>query len=111
MSAWAKPGVKCVCVVQPKLCFDVLGAGHPLSDYGIKAPVSNQILTIREVTYRRSGVGLLFVEIDNSAVPTAGGEEISFAVEKYRPLITRTQEQDIALFRHLLDRLPIGEDA
>ena len=96
--SWAKPGAKCVRVTD----------AHPLSrsvkEFGIKM-VKGGVYTIRLVRVDRYTGRLLLVF---GELPDPGGN-LGWGIEAFRPLITRTQEQDVALFRHLLDGLPVGE--
>lgn len=108
MSAWAKPGVKCVCIRDDWKGFEVyerMGIHVPS-----RLPMINEVLTINEVMDDlshvpgrvTSNIGLTFVEL---------GHDWGFALDCFRPLITKSQEDDVALFRSLLDALPIGESA
>lgn len=108
MSAWAKPGVKCVCVGRPKST-DFRGI--------IRVPDVYETLTIRDVfigvlSDGTEAVTLRFSEIQNPVVDTTHGMvERGYWAAHFRPLVTRTQEQDLALFTPILDSLPIREDA
>jgi hypothetical protein len=106
MSSWAKPGVKCVCILP--------NAKWAAARWFADAPIGGSIYTIREVV--DGGTALLLHEIQNrqciveyEAGPAIG--EPCFGIWRFRPLITKTQEQDVALFRHILDGLPVGEPA
>lgn len=110
MSAWAKPGVKCVCLGFPP--------GRSLG-WGIETvPVKDQILTIREVETVEGYAAIRFEEIVNP--PLAYHEfvgEAMFDPAYFRPIISKTQEDDIA--EHFSDLLKTdhratrkqGEDA
>lgn len=99
MSAWARPGVKCVCVNS----FGSIGPG------GETVPVVGKTYTIRDVlddhpTYRIPGIRL--DEIVNAPRQyDEGYEEVWFAIEGYfRPLVPpKSLEEDIALFTPLLN--------
>lgn len=92
--SWAKPGVKCVCVNNDGWYRD----GTPFeSDVRL-----NGVYTIVEViTDSRGHVGI-----------SLWGQPLGeyYNVTQFRPLITKSQEQDVALFRHHLDGLPVGAD-
>lgn len=97
VTTWAAPGVKCVCVRE----------GH-------LGPKLNDVCTIDEVKADASGVWLVLVEYGWRHTDTATTVERRrpwFRVDRFRPLITRTQEQDLALFTPILDGLRIGEPA
>lgn len=103
MSAWAEPGVKCVCVGD----FSNLAA-----EFGFECPTVGMTYIVRDVILRlgpNGGVGLLLEEVVNSPHLLTNGDiaEIAFDVCDFRPLVS--QGQDIALFAHHLDRL--GEPA
>lgn len=90
MSSWAKPGVKCVCV-EP-----------------VEALVKGSVYTIERLLWADAwgemGVVILgYRSPDNKQ----GGYRLS----RFRPLITRTQSQDVELFRSLLTALPVGVEA
>lgn len=99
MSHWAKPGVKCVCVDNDEHPELVVGR-----DYTIISSRAPWVLA--QGKYGNKSRFLIEV----SGVRNWDGS-VFFAVERFRPLITKTQEQDVALFRHILDGLPIGENA
>jgi hypothetical protein len=88
MSAWAKPGVKCVCIdgVRPESWgFQKLGTG----------PKTDGVYTISEVRDVKGIHVLVLKEFPD--VPGTGWETSHF-----RPLITRTQEDDVRLIKSLL---------
>lgn len=94
---WAVPGAKVVCVdpsfdgIEP----DVL--------------VNRGIYTIKDVFLSVGTAGrfaglspeVVLYEVENPH--SSGG---GFAIERFRPLIVRSQEQDIALFRRIADAAP-----
>lgn len=91
MSAWAKPGVKCVCIdADPKG-----GIGHTL--------VHQSVYTIDGVFELRGTPGVWLVEV-RSEHETGG-----FRLERFRPLIT--EADDLALFTHHLNTQHSHEDA
>lgn len=88
MGSWAKPGVKCVCVVQ--------------GDIG---PKRHDVCTVDEVKADATGVWLVLSEYGwrhTDTLTTVERRRPLFRVERFRPLVTKTQEQDVALFWHLL---------
>jgi hypothetical protein len=109
MSSWAKPGVKCVCIRTAPLALRVAGANYP--EVGV-------VYTVRKVVITSFGPhkgepSLLLEEVVNTPAinprlfPDVHSPlEASMPVDAFRPLITRTQEQDIALFHHLLSPSP-----
>lgn len=71
----------------------------------------NEVLTVKEVLGEEAwgfsgripgGAGLSFSEL---------GHDWFFAIASFRPILTRTQEQDASLFKHHLDGLPAGANA
>lgn len=92
LNSWAKPGVKCVSLITFK----------NLEPFEV-GPVKNGIYTIREVVWEPNGsAGLRLREIKNDSFEYADGfNECTFAIEKFKPLIT--QQDDLELFNHLLN--------
>lgn len=101
MTTWAKPGVKVVCVSGPRGGFTMLPVSQPNigETYTIRA-VRNSPAT--------GELGFCLEEIWNPISPQ-WGIEYAFVAVRFRPLVTETQEQDIALFTHHLEG--VGEDA
>lgn len=101
MSAWAKRGAKCVCIRTPwswKSCDPTLPLFTRIrAVYFMRKPKLNGV-------YRVSA-------LDGERLQLDGFEGQWFKTRNFRPLVTRSQEQDLAIFRPLLDRLPVGEDA
>lgn len=115
--SWAVKGAKCVCVRTQPPERRVVGAVYPLV---------GEVYTIRKVVIctigMRSGLpSLLLEEItnDTSINPLVIGVESSLEaampIDAFRPLVTRTQEQDIAEhfsgFLHQTRRVPESADA
>lgn len=100
MASWAKPGVKVVCIAPPS------GNRHLLP---VTGPAVGGVYTIRAVVSGhdkdRDRVGLLLEEIHNPKSPTFG-VEYGFYIERFRPLITKTQEQDIEMFLRIASKAP-----
>jgi hypothetical protein len=96
MSSWAKPGVKCVCVD------DTWPAG---SWYGVEAlPTRRTEYTIRSLVDCAGVPCCRLEEIVNAPLDYQEGVvEAAFALSRFRPLITRTQEQDVSIFTPLLE--------
>lgn len=104
MSSWAKPGVKCVCI---------RAFNYPSNRYQL--PVKGQVYTVRNVepgegVYAHAGPFIRLVELTNPP-HHSDGVEPSFQASFFRPLITKTQEDDVAMFRHHLAGTPAGVDA
>lgn len=95
--AWAVPGTKVICIWrQPWITRRRVNA----AEYGIAVPEYRRIYTIRDVEMFDGGLGLRFVEIDNRG---RTAREAAFMVERFRPFVTRTIEQDVAIFAPLLN--------
>lgn len=89
MSDWAKPGVKCQCINADWQ--NVSGTSvAPLAQLG-------HIYTIRDTEMRLGRLCLCFMELP----PDHGYQATSF-----RPLVTRTQEQDVRAIKSMLRELP-----
>lgn len=95
------------------------GFGFPLRNaaaYGVTVPAVRVAYTIREVVTHWSfdgAIGLRLHEIRNRRLYTElqGLVEPCFSVAFFRPLVTRSQDQDVAQFRKLLAHQPEGVDA
>ena len=86
MSAWAKPGVKCVCISGPH---DAIATG---------TLVVGRIYEIAErLDHPEHGV---LVRL--AAVTGPNGETGKYKVSRFRPLITKTIEQDVQMILSLL---------
>lgn len=87
MASWAKPGARCVCV-------DKSFYGHGHKNDADKLVVGG-IYTIDFVFTDKRGV--ICVRLQGVTNESAG-----YMVSRFRPLITKTQEHDVALFKHHL---------
>jgi hypothetical protein len=102
MSSWARPGVKCVFVGVPSWA---------KPDWrGIAAPSLHHVYTIRDVVLYEGSVLVRLAEIVNPVIDLDNGRaERCYPLICFRPLISKTQEQDVELFRHHLTGAPVGE--
>lgn len=105
MSSWAKVGAKCVCV-------DDGPPHHSLPEgfsWGVGVAVrAGKVYEIRSVQTHR----LLSVKtIKLAGVPDRSGIDDGYDLSRFRPLITKTQEQDVSMFKSLLNKTPINETA
>lgn len=100
MSAWVRVGAKCVCVDN---------SAHRTD--GAALLIKGAVYTIRAIEdCGPHGFGLLLVEVVNSPVRYVSGfSEPVYRIDRFRPLVTKTQEQDLALFSHLLDGVSVPE--
>lgn len=91
--SWAKPDVK---VVYVHALSGRRPTRKPLKYLGI--------YTIREVVVHpfTGELGLYLAEVTNAVHPIYGLEK-GYLIKAFRPLITKTQEQDVAIFAHLLN--------
>jgi hypothetical protein len=102
--SWCRRGQKVVCLHR--------GAWRDCI-FGEAGPSFDQVLTIRSVRASFATIGgldLLFEEIVNPAKLYAEGVmEAGFHHSRFRPLVTRTQDQDVARFRkHLRTKRKTG---
>lgn len=97
MAFWAKPGVKCVCVDAASERFARLftWSGHA-DDFQL---LNGATYTISEVLVHPlcDLVCIKLVELSDR-----GYADFGYALDRFRPLITCTQEDDLAIFRPLL---------
>lgn len=101
--SWAVPGAKVVCVR------DNWTGGQFLSTRNL--PKLRCVYTVRETRWVE-GFGLLLMLAEIVNPPFAFREgliEPGFATSFFRP--ARTIEDDVSLFKHLLNTQPVGEDA
>lgn len=103
--SWAKPGVKVIFLGAPK--------DRALNWFGISAPQVGGEYTIRTVFLSKEcGACIYLQEIKNPAVPTSEGiMERGYNLPLFRPVEHKSLEEDVALFTHLLDGLPVRERA
>lgn len=101
---WAVPGAKVVCV-EPS---------PAASFYGWeKLPVVGEVYTIRDIVFPDGGTPCIRLDEISNAVSEYfyGPAECSFKIARFRPLISKTQEQDVALFEPLLNSKSVEVDA
>lgn len=96
---WARPGVRCVCIDdEPK------GAKWATEE---EAPLRGCIYTIKDAFIDDDGwltFDLIEIERDQVSIEFWSGRRIGYAAWRFRPLVTRTQSQDIAEhFKKLLN--------
>lgn len=103
--AWAKPGVKCVCVDADPDRFVKLQPSWRDDGFPIREGI---IYTICEVLVHPGAdlVAVRLVELPDRSIGDYG-----YALSRFRPLASRTQEQDLAIFRPILTSISVGEDA
>lgn len=100
--SWARVGAKVVCI---KHATNPITLAHP-------HPIKDCIYTIRKVVTNDAGsFGLLLREIVLATWTIGSRFEPGFVIEGFRPLVTRSQDQDVAQFRKLLAHQPEGVDA
>lgn len=106
--SWARVGVRCVKV----RIFQQVGEIPPC--WIESRPRIGEKLTIRAVEPHpiNGTIGLRFLEHVNPVLLcSAGLYEIAFDVRCYAPLVSRTESQDVAAIKKLVDELPILERA
>jgi hypothetical protein len=92
MAGWAKPGVKCVCVDHSDIFNPNLAIVPPMGErHMIKGVLDD---------YLGRGTTLLIEGYPNVSLRL--GHDMGWAIWRFRPLITRTQQQDLAIFTPLL---------
>lgn len=107
MSAWAVPGMKCVCKDDSNWNFR-----NPSNRFRANLPVKGQVYTVKDTWIGLNGIPCVSLEeLDNSHIPAAVGPEPGFRTIRFVPLIIKTQEQDVSMFKSLLNRTSINETA
>lgn len=94
MAHWAKPGVKCVCI------HDRGRWAGPDGESPSTPPLKGKVYTIVETDQAE---GTLFLTLAECS------QDEMYSVKNFRPVISRTQEQDLELFLPLIETL--GEPA
>lgn len=96
---WAVRGAKVVCIADgwdgPDNYPDVAPPAF--------APAKGVLLTIDGTD---ADTFLFFKELPRTYETPLGMGRVSWPIESFRPVVTRTQEQDFALFRPILDHVP-----
>jgi len=98
LSSWARVGAKCVCVD---------GSARVGSRRNL--PVEGKTYTVASVEWcvwlgGHSGIGVHIAEIDRP--PHSSGKVYPWGLDRFRPLVTKTQDQDVAMFKSLLTPAP-----
>ena len=104
--SWAKPGVKCVkfrSYTPPE--FRHIRFIRSKNPCPLNTPVTITGLSVHEHT---GVVTVLLAEHPNIG---RKGYDIGWYIGNFRPLITKTQEEDVALFKSLLTGAPMGVEA
>jgi hypothetical protein len=102
--SWAVKGAKVVCVDDAHLSYCV--PGYRYSDDGLDGLSKGEIYTIRDalVSPFDGAPSIRLVEITRARNWSRLKKgEPGFAVGRFRPLVTKTQEQDVAQFAPLLN--------
>lgn len=99
--SWAKAGMKVVCIdASPNGRHTVL-------------PVEGKVYTICKVSWwdwrnGNSGLGVWLTEIRR---PIAYGFEQPWGIRRFRPIVTKTQFEDVQMFKRIAAVAPSLEDA
>lgn len=96
MTSWAKVGAKVVCISN-----DFMGTG---SQSDAKKLIVGSVYTISFVGH--SEIGGVYIRVRGIDCVSLG-----FRLDRFRPLVTRTQQQDVEMFLRLVDRVPSMETA
>lgn len=96
MSSWAKVGVRCICIRA-----ETIGSWRGL------APVNGQTYVITKFSQS------MFTDVPQAHFATLDGlpihENCRVKLDRFRPLITRTQDEDVDAFKSLLQDMPLTE--
>ena len=94
MSSWARVGAKCVCVDAEPM---------PGLVFMAPPPVKGQVYTITATFMGIWGVPTATL----AGLPNErNGHDLGWSLKRFRPLVTRSQEQDVAMFKSLLTPAP-----
>lgn len=93
MSDWAKPGARCICV-DVSLPASGIWTGDVL--------VKGRTYTIEGLVAKG---GLLLIEARQARYPIYG-----YFAWRFRPLVTRSHEEDMTVFRKIASNLPTAKE-
>lgn len=96
MASWAKVGAKVVCVDQKPMPGWVLM--HP-------PPKKGEVLTITGIQEDRLGRGVTLTIGGYPNHSVLDGHDLGWHIRRFRPV--KTQEQDVAMFKSLLESAPL----
>jgi len=88
---------------------DAAGTIWPVGVWGIRNAEAGKVYTIRAIPETDDSYGFLLEEIDNSHVKNVNGREPSFSPARFRPLITKSQQEDIRMIKSLVREMPATE--
>jgi len=97
---WAKVGMKVVCVDADPRTFNHL-PGIVVGDFALE---DKAIYTIRWVG---ETLGLTTVRLVGLADRP---HERGYSLSRFRPLVTKTQSEDVAMFKRIADQVPNMEE-
>lgn len=99
LPSWARVGVEVVCVDDyPYPIKDTDGIFRSPQTWNMRLPVKGEIYTISGF----SNGGVYLKELSVGYIMPSTGKELSFKVSRFKPLIRKTIEEDIAIFLPLL---------
>lgn len=102
MNAWAVPGTKVICVDASDLGAD-LGVIKKGATYTIRS------VQVQTDFTGKTDLAFRLQEVIRETCRVTGQQDLGFRANRFRPLTTRTQSEDVALFRKLLETA--GADA
>lgn len=100
--SWAVPGQKVVCINDT---FDLLTVPLGLvPNYNMHGLSNGVVYTIRDIVIDPYYIIPTVRLVEIYRQPTRSGvNERGYLISRFRPLITKTQEQDVELFRKIAD--------
>jgi hypothetical protein len=106
LPSWARVGQKVVCVDDyPHPLKDMNGVFRPPQTWNINLPIKGEIYTI-------SGIlkgGFYLKELGTGYIHPETKEEFGFRASRFRPLTSKTIEDDLAIFAPLLNTKKMEE--
>lgn len=100
MSSWARKGVKCICI-------------DPAFIGGSAGLVAGQVYTIAKMFRGKGSVGpyKTGVVVVLEGLQNPFSSDGAFSIARFRPIITKTQAEDVALFHKIITTIPAGIEA
>lgn len=106
--SWAKVGVPVICIKRGN--WYAMDPNLPFHDDGETYPVYGGRYTIRGFDVTTAGVAIWLNEIVNVPRRYANGVcERGFDLRRFRPLISKTESEDLAVFRRIADLAGVDE--
>lgn len=96
MTSWAKVGAKVVCVDASRT--DKLGLENVLNE--------GAVYDVEWSGYYKGVASVRLVGVQRDMAVATGDPYHPFKLSRFRPIVTKTQEQDVEMFKSILTKSP-----